>query len=415
MSEPAAAPRPCGREHNPLLPPMLDDPHPFFARARREEPVFFSETFQAWVVTRFDDVCAVARDTARFSSVGCLDSGPMPPAVLDVLMRGYPPLPSLVDADPPLHTRVRGLATRALSLRRINAFEPRLRAIADELIDAFAAAGRVELVHEFAVPLPGRFIAELLGLPREDLPQFSRWSDDWIGLLSQSHGKSLEELVGHARGFVEFQHYIAAAIAERQARPRDDALSDLAAGDGDEPLGMAEYVNLVMQIIFAGHETTAGLITVAALELARDPALFAAARDGQAAREALIEEALRMASPVHAMFRTALADVELGGVRIARGEKLQLAWISANRDEARFDDPHRFVAGRAATHVAFGHGIHHCIGAVLARLEGRVAVEVMTRRLPGLRLAPDQRLSHFAGATVRRLRALEVAWDAAVS
>lgn len=410
MSEPPTR-RPCGQEHNPLLPPMLDDPHTFFARARREEPVFFSETFQAWVVTRFEDVCAVARDTARFSSVGCLDSGPMPPEVLAELIRGFPPLPSLVDADPPLHTRVRGLATRALSLRRITAFEPRLRAIAHELIDDFAARGRVELVHDFAVPLPGRFIAELLGLPREDLPRFARWSDDWIGLLSQAHGKTIDELVAHARGFVEFQHYLAAAIASRQERPQDDALSDLVAGDGGPPLGMAEYVNLVMQIVFAGHETTAGLITTTALELARDPALFAAARDDPASREAVIEEALRMSSPVHAMFRTATEDVELAGVRIARGDRVQLAWISANRDEARFADPQRFDSQRSGAHIAFGHGIHHCIGAVLARLEGRIAVEALTRRLPGLRLAPDQTLSYLAGATVRRLRSLAVAWD----
>lgn len=399
-----------GREHNPLAPPMLDDPHPFFSRARREQPVFFSETYQAWIVTRFEDVCAIARDPARFSSVGCLDGGPMPPEILAELARGYPPLPTLVDADPPFHTRVRGMATRALSLRRITTFEPRLRELAEELIDVFADAGQVELVHAFAVPLPGRFITELLGLPREDLPQLSRWSDDWIGLLSQSFGKTVEELAVHARGFVEFQHYIAEAIMARQRSPRDDALSDLVAGDGGPPLGVAEYVNLVMQIVFAGHETTAGLISAAALELARDPALRAEVRGDPERREAVIEEALRMSSSVHGMFRVAKEDVELGGVRIARGERLQLSWVSANRDEARFPEPHCFRPGRSAPHVAFGHGIHHCIGAPLARLEGRVAIEALTRRLPGMRLAPDQRFPFMAGATVRRMRALKLEW-----
>lgn len=403
-------PRPsCGKQHDPLVQPMLDEPHTFFARARAEEPIFFSESLGAWVVTRFDDVCAVARDVARFSSVGNLDTPGIPPAVLAELMKGFPPVPSLVDADPPLHTRVRGLATKALSLRRLSAFEPRLRAIAEALIDGFVDRGEAELVQAFAIPLPCNFIVELLGLPLADLQQFHRWSDDWIGILAPH--KPIDELVAHARGFVEFQHYLAAAISERQARPHDDALSDLVSGDGGPPLGLVELVNAVMQIIFAGHETSAGLITAAALELARDPALLAAARSDPATREALVEEALRMSSPVHAMFRVATEDVELRGVKIARGQRVQLAWISANHDEARFADPDRFDLHRTAAHVAFGHGIHHCIGAVLARLEGRIAVEALARRLPGLHLAPGQPLSHLAGVTVRRLRALSVAWD----
>lgn len=402
----------CGRQHNPLVQPMLDDPHAFYAQARRAEPVFYSEALAAWVVTRYDDVCAVARDVARFSSVGCLDGGPMPPEVIAELMHGFPQVPSLVDADPPLHTRVRALAAKVLSLRRTTALEPRVRAIATELLDGFAARGRIDLVSAFAVPLPGNFIVDLLGFPREDLALFSRWSDDWIGFASFA-GSSPAQLAGHARGIVEFQHHLAAAIRERQEHPRDDALSELVAGDGGPPLGMAELVNMVTQIIFAGHETTAGIITAAALQLARDPQLAVAARDSGTVREALIEEALRTSSVVHAMFRTALADVELGGAMIKRGDRVQLAWLSANHDETRFPDPLRFDTGRQSPHIAFGHGIHYCLGAVLARLEGRIAVELLAQRLPGLRLAPGSQLSHIAGPTVRRLRALDVVWDIA--
>lgn len=411
---PANTPHPsCGAQHNPLVSPMLDDPHPLFARARRDEPVFFSEAMGAWVVTRHEDICAVARDVARFSSVGSVSAGPgMPPEVLAELMQGVPPVPTLVDSDPPLHTRIRGLANRALSLRRITAFEPVLRATAHRLVDAFVERGEVELVHAFALPLPGIFIVDLLGLPREDFAKFSRWSDDWIGLSSVTN-KSLDQLVGHARGFVAFQRHIAAAIEERRQSPRDDTLSDLVVGAEalDPPLGLAELVNIALQIVFAGHETTAGLITALALELARDPELRAALAADPALREPAVEEALRLSSPINAMFRVATEDVALRGVQIKQGDRVQLAYVSGNRDDARFTAPDRFDLARTSPHLAFGHGVHYCIGAPLARLEGRVALEVLIERLPGLRLTPGQTLEHVPGVTVRRLRALSLAWD----
>ena len=198
-SDPAPS---CGKLHNPLIQPMLDAPHAFYARARREEPIFFSEAAGAWIITRHEDICAIARDVARFSSVGILDGGPgMPPEVIAELMRGFPPVRGIVDSDAPYHTRVRALANKALSLRRTAAFEPRIRAIAEHLIDGFVERGHVELVRAFALPLPGSFIVDLFGFPREDLPLFTRWSDDWIGFASYSDAP-LEKIVGHARGSV---------------------------------------------------------------------------------------------------------------------------------------------------------------------------------------------------------------------
>ena len=401
----------CGKLHNPLIQPMLDAPHAFYARARREEPIFFSEAAGAWILTRHEDICAIARDVARFSSVGILDGGPgMPPEVIAELMRGFPPVRGIVDSDAPYHTRVRALANKALSLRRTAAFEPRIRAIAEQLIDGFVERGHVELVRAFALPLPGSFIVDLFGFPREDLALFSRWSDDWIGFASYSDAP-LEKIVGHARGMVEFQHHLAAAIKDRQEHPRDDALSDLVSDDGGPPLSLGELVNTAVQIIFAGHETTAGLITAAAAALASDSALAAAARDDAALRDGVVEEAARTSSLVHSMFRYALADVELHGTTIRRGDRVQLVWISGNRDENQFADPQRFDATRKGPHIAFGHGPHYCLGAPLARLEARIAVETLLRRLPGLRLADDRPLEHVAGPTVRRIKALELAWD----
>jgi cytochrome P450 len=419
VSESSAATRgvsACGREHFPLASPMLDDPRPFYARARREEPVFWSESLGLWVVTRYEDVCAVAKNAARFSSVDSItpkpSTAPPPPELLAELVRGFPLLPSLVTSDPPAHTHARALVTRALSLRRLAAFEPILREIAEGLADRFVARGRVELVEAFAIALPGNFIIDLLGLPKEDLAQVNHWTTDSTEIFAMQ--KPLAQLVEHAKGFVAYQHYLAAAIEERRARPRDDALSDIVTGADalDPPFGMPELINMLLQVIFAGYETTAGLIAAGALQLARDPELFSAAREDPAVIPPIIEEVLRTASPIHAMYRTANEDVELGGAHIRKGDRLQIAYISANHDERRFEEPLRFDIHRTTPHLAFGHGIHYCIGAPLARLEGRIALEVLTQRLPDLRLVPDQQLAWFPSATARRLEALELAWDA---
>lgn len=419
MSEAVASTRAvsaCGREHSPLTSPMLDDPRPFYARARSEEPVFWSESLGLWVVTRYEDVCAVARDAARFSSVDSIQpkpsTAPPPPELLAELVQGFPLLPSLVTSDPPDHTRARALVTKALSLRRLAAFEPILREIAEGLVDRFAARGRVELVEAFAIALPGNFIIDLLGLPKEDLMRVNDWTTDSTEIFAMQ--KPLPQLVEHARGFVAYQHYLAAAIEERRASPRDDALSDIVIGADalDRPFGMPELINMLLQVIFAGYETTAGLIAAGAHRLAIDPELFSAAKQDPAIIPPLIEEVLRTASPIHAMYRTANEDVELGGVHIRKGDRLQIAYISANHDERRFEDPLRFDIHRSTPHLAFGHGIHYCIGAPLARLEGRIALEELTRRLPNLRFVPGQELSFFPSATARRLESLELEWDA---
>ncbi|MCK6591896.1 MAG: cytochrome P450 [Polyangiaceae bacterium] len=404
----------CGRDHSPLTSPMLDDPRPFYARARREEPVFWSESLSLWVVTRYDDVLAVAKDAARFSSVDSItptpSTVPPPPELLAELIKGFPLLPSLVTSDPPAHTHARALVTKALSLRRLAGFEPIIRGIAEGLMESFVAAGEVELVEAFAIALPGNFIVDLLGLPREHLKQVNAWTTDSAAVFG-GH-KPLPEAVEHARGFVAYQHYLAEAIQERRARPRDDALSDIVTGADalDPPFGMPELINMLLQVIFAGYETTAGLIAASALELARDPELFAAARKDPAIIPPILEEVLRMASPIHAMYRTANEDVELGGVHIKKGDRVQIAYISANHDERRFEEPLRFDIHRTTPHLAFGHGIHFCIGAPLARLEGRIALEVLTQRLPSLHLVPNQKLSYFPSATARRLESLKVAW-----
>ncbi|MCA9649443.1 MAG: cytochrome P450 [Myxococcales bacterium] len=390
---------------------MLDDPRPFYARARAEEPIFWAEEWQMWVATRYDDVKAIARDAARFSSLNSISpvSVAPPPELLEVLMQGFPLLPSLVDSDPPIHTRGRALVSDALSLKRIGSFEPVLRDLANDLIDGFIDRGRVEFVSAFAIPLPGSFIVDLLGLPRADLDRVNDWTSHSSAIFA-GRG-TLEELVAHGREFVTFQHYLAAAVEERRASPRDDALSDIVRGAAEvPPLGVAELVNMLLQIVFAGYETTAGMLAAAAVELARDPALLAALKADPAIGPRIIEETLRVSSPIHSMYRSANEDVELGGVTIRKGERVQIAYISANHDDERFAEPDRFELGRACPHLAFGQGPHFCIGAPLARLEGRIALERIAARFETLRLVPDQRLEFFPSATARRLEAVELEW-----
>ncbi|WP_428267962.1 cytochrome P450 [Haliangium sp.] len=390
---------------------MLDDPQPFYARARREEPIFWSETMAMWVVTRYEDVKAVARDSAHFSSINSFSPAPAtpPPELLEVLQQGFPLLPSLVDADPPLHTRARAMVNEALALRRLGTFEPILRELANGLIDRFIDDGRVEFVSAFAIPLPGNFIVDLLGLPRADLERVNGWIGHSTAIFS-GRG-TLSELIAHAHGYVELQRYLAATIEARQAEPRDDALSDIVRAAADDPsLGLAELVNMLLQLVFAGYETSAGMLTHAAVELARDPDLFAALRTDPTLGPQIIEETLRIASPIHSMYRTAIEDVEIGGVTIRAGERLQLAFISANYDDEHFVEPQRFELRRSCPHLAFGHGIHFCIGAPLARLEGRVALEVIAERFERLRLVPDQTFEYFPNATARRLEAVELEW-----
>ncbi|MFY1829254.1 cytochrome P450 [Myxococcus fulvus] len=404
-----------GSEYRPLESPHLENPHPFLARARREAPVFFSPALGAWVVTRHADISAVVADTGRFSSTESITVGAAttPPEVVAALMDGYPLVPSLVDNDPPAHSRFRGLVSKAFTGRRLTEKEPFIRGLVDELIDSFRQEGKADLFLRFAHPLSASIIAEILGIPRSDIHRFRRWSDELTTVLA-AHGP-IEHQVACARGVVEFQRYLAQALEERKTAPREDLLSDIVTGSRDmtPPMSMAELVSMLMQVHFAGHETTAGLIVGAVELLLEHPAQLQALRNDPGLIAGAVEEAVRMTSPVHAMFRTALEPVELGGVPIPKGAHIRIVYASANRDETRFHEPERFDVRRpdVKKHLAFGQGLHFCIGAPLARLEARLALEALLRSLPGLRLVPGQTPGFLKSVTVRRHESLEVAWE----
>jgi cytochrome P450/nitrite reductase/ring-hydroxylating ferredoxin subunit len=404
-----------GIDFDPMDPRQRECPFDLYSRARAEMPIFYSERFKLWVVTRYRDIVAILKDPVRFSSAQSLAvDAAVPPEVQAVLDTGYPPTPTMVTADPPVHTRFRELVGRAFTSRRVALMEPRMREIANALVDRFYRDGRADIVRQFAYPFPMEVIAEILGVPSAEMDNFKRWSDD----MSARFGPlPLERHVECARSEVEFQHYFAGQLERRRREPHGDFLTALldARVKGEAPLNMAEMLSILKQLLIGGNETSTNLVGGMMLLLMNNRDQYEALMADRGLEESAIEEALRLDSPVQGLFRTATTDVEVGGVAIPKGAHLELLYASGNRDDDRFGDPDRFDLRRAdsSNHMAFGFGIHFCIGAPLARYEGRVALDVLLDRLPNMRLTEDQQLEHHPHFFLRGLKRLELEWDVA--
>ncbi len=404
----------CPIHFDPMTAAQRHDPFPVLEQARREQPVFFAEELGLWVVTRHADVLAVLKDHRSFSSEGALKSTPepFPREVEAVLAEGFPEMPYIIEIDPPAHDRIRGPVTRAFTPRRIAELEPRIREIATELLDGLAGERSADLVERFAWPLPLRVLGELFGIPVVDLDRLHRWGQDWL-LLQQD--VPLEQRLEHARGLVAFQRYLMDVVEDRVAHPTDDLLGALVAmrDDLDPPLSLVEIAGLPLDILVAGHVTVTRAIGNTLHRLFAHPALGDQLLDPEAA-PAAIEEILRLESPAQGLFRVTTCEVELGGVTLPEGARVMAHFASANRDDCVFDrpddyDPHRAGLGK---HLAFGKGIHFCIGAPLARLELGTALPLLLRRLPGLRPGAEPAVRErifFA----RGFEKLPVEWDPA--
>jgi cytochrome P450 len=318
-------------------------------------------------------------------------------------------MPYIIEVDPPQHNRIRGLVTKAFTPRRTAALEPVIQRIVDELLEALPPKGEIELIGAFAWPLPLRVLGELLGLPRDDLAQLHVWGNDWI--LVQQDGP-LEKRLAHAKGTVALQHYFLDVVKRREREPTDDLIGALVAARDhlDPPLTDLEIAGLPLDLMVAGHVTVTRAIGNALHVLFSCPHLRQQLLDPAMAPHAL-EEILRMESPAQGLFRTATRDAELGGVTIPAGARIMAHFASANRDECVFSNPDAFDPDRAdlVRHIAFGKGIHFCIGAPLARLELGIALPALLRRLPGLRPSGGPRVrepTFFA----RGFAQLPVAW-----
>ena len=399
----------------------LQCPFPHYAQMRAEAPVLHLAELGVYLVTRHDLVTAILRDTATFSSRFGRPTMPLSGDDAErlnaAIAEGYPRTPTMLTADPPDHTRFRGLVAKAFNPRTIAAMEPFVRQIVTELVDAWGDRPSVEFVSEFAVPLPVRVIATMLGQPPERFADIKRWSDASVAGIGSN--LPVEGRIAAERETNEFQRHFAAGIEARRRRPNGDLLSDLVHATLDEPgvdarpLEMAEMLSIISQLMVAGNETTTKLLAEMMRLLGEHPAEWERVRHDPSRIERVVEEALRLSSPTQGMFRIATADVELAGVSIPAGARLVLVYGAANRDEALYADAERFEPDRERLkeHLAFGRGIHFCLGAALSRLEARIALEELSRRIPSFRLAGSNDYRYFPSFMLRGLQRLDLDLD----
>jgi cytochrome P450 len=405
-----------GAAFNPFDPAFGANPYPFYVKARREAPVFFSPHFGLWVVTTYDDILHVLKDTATFSSLQNLSPPvPWPAEVMAVLAEGYPMPPTLVNNDPPAHNRVRNLFAAAFTPKRIAQMEPRIRGVVNELLQGFEKDGQADLFARLAYPLPMTVICELLGVPPEDRAKVKSLHDEWI--LSTNPGLPLDRHLECARNIVAYQRYYAAMLEDRKTNPRDDLTTAMvqARVEGETPFTMPEMILQMMVLLSAGHETTSNLIAGTLMLLLQNPEVAREIDQNPSLLADAIEESIRLESPQQMFQRVTTRAVELGGKTIPEGARVLVVYSSANRDEKIYKDPeamniHRQNEGR---HLAFGYGVHFCIGAPLARLEGRVALEEIRRRLPNLRFSQGYVPEFNQNFFWRGPKELPLVWDVA--
>jgi cytochrome P450 len=406
---------------NPFDSDTLQCPFPHYAQMRSERPVMLIESMGMYLVTRHDLVLAILRDPATYSSLFGGAGMPLPPEarakMAEVMAEGYPRVPTMLTADMPEHTRYRRLVSKAFTPKVIAELEPVIRRITTRLIDSWIGSGSIEFVEQFAVPLPVEVIAHALNVPESRMADFKRWSDDSIAGIGTNI--TLEQRVQAERGVNEYQHYFAAEFEKRMVEPQDDLLTALlqARIDDDDPevpdkrpLDMAEMLSIVQQLLVAGNETTTKLLTETMRLLANHPDQWARLREDPSRAPDVIEEALRLSTPTQGMFRIATRDHELEGVHIPKGARLVIVFASANRDEALYDDPDAFDPDRPGLreHLAFGKGIHFCLGAALSRLEGKVALEELSRRLDHFSVPESNTFEYFPSFLLRGLTRLDV-------
>jgi cytochrome P450 len=383
------------KELDPFGPVYLDDPFAVFERARREGRVFYSQELDQWLVTRYEDIRAVLRDTRHYSADNATKPlQPWPPEVLAALGRaGFRPRRVLVDNDPPNHVRIRRHVNKAFNARRLRLLEPDIRELARRHIELLAREEEADFVRVLAWPLPALVIFRLFGVPEDKLELIKRGSRDRVTLTDgKASGPELERA---AEGVGAFFAYCREIITDRMADLRDDFPSDLIrSGQGDETApDFDELVTIMYSILFAGHETTTGFLTHLMRRCLSEPGLWARLREHRELIPAVVEEVLRLDPPVMNWQRRAKEEVQIGDTVIPADAEILLLLGSANHDEDAFADADQLDPDRAnaAAHLSFGAGVHLCLGAPLARLEGQVVLEELLDAFPQPEL-PEQEL-----------------------
>lgn len=394
----------------------------------------YSDELQCWIVSTYELCHEVLKQPERFrqwdgNEMHAPDNGPpygnprnWSPGVREVMKDAVLPVSTLVTANPPRHSRYRKLATSLFSARRTaETIADEIQDIIDALIDRFPD-DQVDFVSGFAVPLPMQVISRVLRVPGSMYETFASWADASIQ-TNAGRVVSPEEMVVHAERIVEFQEYFLARLEERRDQPGEDVISFLANakiddGEGAErPLTTQELLGLLLHFVTAGSETTTNLLGSLVYRVVTEPGLADRLRSDPSGIPGVVEETLRCEGPVQGLFRHTTQDVVLGGVSIPAGEKVLMLLGSANRDEARFHETDRFLPERedGRRHLAFGFGIHFCLGAPLARKEAQMAVETLLRRLPGLRVADGRPIAHHHQTLFRGFSSLHLAYDGKLS
>ena len=400
---------------DPFDPDVVQEPHEFFAALRREAPLYRLSNGAYYLISRYRDVRDAAMNPEVYSSnlVAVMMQGVERPELLSFEGSGTARVDVLATADPPVHARQRKLSNKAFSMRRVAALEPAIRTLAEALVGSILPQGGprwsgADWVREVAVPLPMTVIAGLIGLPSEDIPQLKRWSDHAIAILSGTNTPA--QLAEHTAQVGQLADYFGRRVDEAALAPKDDVLGDLVrATEGSEALTREEIIAILLQLLTAGNETTTSAIGSALLLLLENPDVEACIRADGARLEPFIEEVLRLESPLHGHFRLVRRATEVAGLPLAQGSRVMLLWGAANRDGDEFPNPDAIDLERrnAKAHLAFGIGLHHCIGAALARLETRVVLETLLARTSALRRA-DRKIAHVPSLLVRSLVSLPV-------
>jgi cytochrome P450 len=401
---------PVDESFDPLSPEFLADP--FAVMAQAEAPVFFAPSIGYYVVTRYEDIEEVFKDPATYSAAAAqLPLVPLAPEAQQILLAGgYKPQPSMSSLDEPAHARLRKPAARAFSMKRVTAMIPAIEATAAQLLDAVSKETEFDLVAALAFPLPANIVFSLMGVPEQDYAQLKQWCGYRAAL---SWGRPApEDQVEIATSMAAYRRYMRSLVDLKVQTPGDDLASDLIAIHDEAPdrLALDEIASILFTLSFAGHETTTGLISNTARRLLEDPTRW----DEVAAEPGLIpkavEETLRYDPSVAVWRRVTTRPVTLAGVDLPQDARLYLWLASAGRDKTAFAEPDRFDLHRpdAERHLAFGKGLHFCLGANFGRLEAQIAIAELARRYPRLRLAPGQHFTFHPNISFRGPQTLKV-------
>ena len=379
-------------QYNPFIPEVHANPYPMYRELRAQDPVHWSPLMESWILSRYEDVVAVLTNT-RFSAERrrARNRFAQEAQKMEEEFGPFGRTQTMLTSDPPEHTRLRRLVSKAFTPRMVEGLRPRIQQIVDELLDAVQGHGGMDVIRDLADPLPVIVIAEMLGVSVKDRDRFKRWSDEIAATLNGPF-QPPEVLQQARRSVHELSDYFRAVITERRRQPREDLISGLIAAEEEgQILSEDEMLATLMLLLVAGNETTTNLIGNGLLALLRNPDQLSRLREDPSLAEVAVEELLRYDGPVQGTGRVALEDLKIGGQPIKEGQVVFCLLGAANRDPAQFEDPERLdITRQPNEHVAFGDGIHFCIGAPLARAEGQIALSSVLQRFPAPRLESEE-------------------------